>query len=132
MTEPLFNDGNAKSEDPATKPIPTPQEDADYQAWLAQKEADKPVQKKSTTVDSGRPTAPKEASKSEIRPQIVEEEAEPQSYVWLNNGEVLLADNADLPAHSGLGAELGYWEKDGKVFSIVAVYPKEITIKENA
>lgn len=109
----------------------TPELDSDYQAWLAEREAAKPVQKESTTVETNRANAPTEATKSQVRTQEVEDDQVPQSYVWLVNGEVLLANDEDLPPHSGKGAELGYWEKDGKVFPIVAVYPVEVTLKES-
>lgn len=104
--------------------------DSAYQQWLAEREASKPVQKESTTVETNRANAPTETTKSQVRVQEVEDDVVPKSYVWLVNGEVLLANNEDLPTHSGKGAELGYWEKDGKVFPIVAVHPIEVTLKE--
>jgi hypothetical protein len=109
----------------------TPQEDADYKAWLAEREAAKPVEKKSNTVDTGRSDAPTEAVKSEVRVQEVQEDEVPQSYVWLPNGKVLLVNDEDLPVHSGKGAENGFWESEGKVYQIAFVFPRETTIKEN-
>jgi hypothetical protein len=84
----------------------------------------------SETVSTNRTAAPTQASKSEVRTQTVDEEEEPQSYVWLPNGEVLLVNDEDLPGVAGNQAQQGHWEKDGKVYTIVAVYPKETTIKE--
>lgn len=105
----------------------------EFEAWKAQRGNEKPEETASysPTAPSGRKVAPSEPSKSEVRTQEVPEEENPQSYVWLANGEVLLVNNEDLPSHAGRGAEYGYWEKDGKVFSIVAVHPREITIQES-
>lgn len=76
-----------------------------------------------TLSEKGR-KAPTESSKPVIRRDEVEADKDPQSYVWLVNGEVLLCNDEDLPGHAGIGAEYGHWEKeDGSVFRIVAVYP---------
>lgn len=137
MAEPvLFNDPTAdppkRLETPSdTAPQTVELDNADYQAWLAEREAAKPVAKDSASVDTGRAAAPTQTSKSEVRTQSVIEEATPQSYVWLPNGAVLLVDDVDLPAPAGNQTPFGHWEMDGKVFDIVAVYPCEFTIKEN-
>lgn len=111
----------------------------DYNTWLEERRKstqtvtqDKPEETPaySPSAPSGRRVAPTEPSKSEARiPETPEEETE-RAYVWLSNGEVLLADVDDLPSHAGKGSENGYWEKDGKVYPIVAVHPVETTIKE--
>jgi hypothetical protein len=154
-TPPLFDDGTNVDEKPAVaqtqsdspRVVGTPTDDPneglaseydDFLRWKQnQKQAaneipayDVATEKQADTVKTGRNAAPTTASKSEVRPQEVPEDVVEQSYVWLVNGEVLLCDNADLPGHAGLGAELGYWEKDGKVYGIVGVYPAETTIKE--
>lgn len=61
---------------------------------------------------------------------VVEEEPEPQSYIWLADGSVERVLDEDLPGHAGVGAENGHWERDGKVYQIVAVYPVEIELKK--
>jgi hypothetical protein len=139
MAEPvLFNDPVDKPQRfEKSEPVDVTNErlesesNSDYQAWLAEREAAKPVAKDSTSVDTNRGSAPTQTSKSEVRVQEVAEDEVPQSYVWLPNGEVLLVDDVDLPAPAGNQTLSGHWEKDGKVYDIVAVYPRETTIREN-
>lgn len=80
-------------------------------------------------VDTGRSAAPTEASKPEQPRHESKVEEKPQSYVWLANGEVVRCNNEDLPQNSGgTIAPHGHWQKDGKVYEIVAVY----AVEENA
>lgn len=114
---------------------PTPAEDrdrAEFEAWKARQNTspdqhgefdDKPVGDK---VSTGR-MVPTEATKSEAVADKPKEEEKPQSYVWLPNGEIRLVNDEDLPGHAGIEAQNGLWEEDGKVYNIVAVYPKEFT-----
>lgn len=95
-----------------------------YEEWKRSREEEKPVEVEHTK-SSGSRSVPTEATKSEAKPQQTEEDVIPQSYVWLANGEVLLANNEDIPQPAGHGAWHGYWEKDGLVHTIVAVHPKE-------
>jgi hypothetical protein len=110
-----------------------PDDYAAYQQWRDNQytpaepdqhgEFDKPAGSK---VSTGR-TAPTTASKSEAVADKPKEEEKAQSYVWLPNGEIRLVKDEDLPGHAGVQAQNGLWEEDGKVFNIVAVYPKEFT-----
>jgi len=84
---------------------------------------------KSTSVSTGR-TAPTEATKSQVKVVEVDEDAIPQSYVWLANGDVKLCNDEDLPGTAGSGNPFGHWIEDGKVFQVVAVYPKEEKAEE--
>jgi hypothetical protein len=138
FVDPQANDREAPAQTQGDSPRDNPpdmsyQEYLDWRSRNAAQTDEKPTETAaySPSAPSGRRVAPTEPSKSEVRVQEVPEDEKPQSYVWLVNGEVLLVDNEDLPVHSGLGAENGYWEKDGKVYLIVNVYPKETTIKEN-
>lgn len=126
-TEPvLFSD---TSETTVNEPkAPAAPVDKDYQQWLAEREASKPVQKDSTVVENSRSTAPTEASKSEVRTTQVEDDVVPQSYVWLPDGQVLLVNDEDLPGTAGVQNAYGHWEKDGKVYDIAFVFPKEFTL----
>jgi hypothetical protein len=81
--------------------------------------------KPKTSKSEGSRSVPTSTSKSEAPEPKVAEEVTPQSYVWLANGEVLLVENEDLPGGSGAANVHGHWQKDGKVFEIVAVYPAE-------
>jgi hypothetical protein len=147
--DPMANDREAPAQTQGDSPRDTVtangENDTSYQEYLKWKTSqesksdEKPVETYkpeetaayAPSAPSGRKVAPSEPSKSEVRTQEVPEDEVPQSYVWLGNGEVLLVNDEDLPSHSGRGAENGYWEKDGKVYAVVAVYPKETTIKEN-
>lgn len=132
FSDSLENDRQQPSQTQGDSPrANTPEENSDYQEWLREREANKPVEKSAKTVDSGRSAAPTKASKSEAPEPVVEEDEVPQSYVWLANGEVLLADDEDLPGNAGHGAYHGYWQRDGKVHTVVAVYPVETTLKES-
>lgn len=53
----------------------------------------------------------------------VVEDTPAQYFVWLSNGDVETVDAADLPGHAGAQAPNGYFEKDGKVYDVVHVYP---------
>lgn len=86
--------------------------------------------KQAQTVSTGRSAAPQETSKSEAPKRKVEEDKVPQSYVWLANGEVLRANDEDLPGSAGHMNPHGYWQKDGSVYLIVAVYPCEDKAEE--
>jgi hypothetical protein len=75
------------------------------------------------TVAAGR-TASAETVKQDL-PEVKEDpNANPASYVWLANGEVLRVNDEDLPA-GGHGAQHGFWQKDGSAHTIVGVYPVE-------
>lgn len=76
-------------------------------------------------VATKRAVAPTKASKSEAPKRTVEEETIPQSYVWLANGEVLRANDEDLPGHAGNAHPHGFWQKNGQVYTIVGIYPVE-------
>lgn len=102
--------------------------DSEYQQWLRDREAAKPKPKESTAVSTGRESVPTEPVKSEVRVQEVEDDTVPQSYVWLPNGEVLLVNDEDLPGAAGVQNAYGHWEKDGKVYDIAFVFPKEYTL----
>ena len=80
---------------------------------------------------TGSRRVPTEASKSEAVADVPDVEENPQSYVWLANGEVLLANDEDLPTGAGHGNWHGYWEKDGNVHAVIGVYPKEVKKKES-
>src|SRR3954451_9355876 len=64
-------------------------------------------------VSTGRRAAPTEATKSQVKTREAEEDNTPQSYVWLANGEVVLANNEDLPGAAGVNNPYGHWIKDG-------------------
>jgi hypothetical protein len=76
-------------------------------------------------VSTGRSVAPTEASKPEQPKSVEKVEEKPQSYVWLSDGSVLRANDEDLPGASGSQNPFGHWQRDGKVFEIVGVYPTE-------
>lgn len=80
---------------------------------------------------AGSRQVPTETSKSEAVTEVPVEDENPQSYVWLANGEVLLVNNEDLPTSAGHRNSYGYWEKDGNVHTIVDVHPKEVKKKES-
>lgn len=133
MTDPnVVFSGDDENRQPLRNDVVEDADRREFEAWKAQRGNDKPAESSvySPTAPSGRKVAPTEPSKSEARTPEAEEEEKPQSYVWLVNGEVLLVNDEDLPGHAGHGAENGYWEKDGKVFQIVNVYPRETVIKE--
>lgn len=99
--------------------------------WVESATGDAPSDSQSNTKDSrevtpsGRSVAPTEASKPEQPKAVVQEESKPQSYVWLADGSVLRANDEDLPGASGAQNPHGHWQKDGKVYEIVGVYPIE-------
>lgn len=109
---------------PATResePVQTTQDKKTM--WIRESE---PVQ---STQAAGRGWQGGDLAKPAPKPEP-EKEEEPQSYIWLADGSVERVLDADLPGHAGVGAENGHWEKDGKVFQIVAVYPVEIEPKK--
>lgn len=73
---------------------------------------------------------PTEAVKQDLPKSNEAEVKEPQSYVWLANGQVLLVNDADLPGASGVNDPYGHWQTGNKVFQIVGVYPTEVTVGE--
>lgn len=46
-------------------------------------------------------------------------------YVWLADGSVEKVKARDLPGSAGTNAQNGYYERDGKMFSVVAVHDME-------
>jgi hypothetical protein len=78
------------------------------------------------------PTAapPTELSVSDTPKPVVEENSEPQSYVHLADGSVMKCNDKDLPIGSG-DSIYGHWQRGNKVYSVIGVYPVEITLKES-
>lgn len=73
--------------------------------------------------------APTELTKSDVPEETEDEDSKPKSYVWLANGEIRLCYTEDLPQNGG-GGEFGHWNENGKVHSIVGIYPYEETVKK--
>jgi len=46
-------------------------------------------------------------------------------YVWLADGSVERVKTSELPGSAGTNAANGHWERDGKVYQVVNVYPVE-------
>jgi hypothetical protein len=46
-------------------------------------------------------------------------------YIWLVDGSVERVKTSELPGTAGTNAVNGHWERDGKVYQIVNVYPVE-------
>jgi hypothetical protein len=148
-TSPEFNDGSAEqarqapsqtqSQDPTGAPVQAyqdpsqePSQYEEFLAWKRQQAATDfgPDERKADVVSTGR-KVPTETSKSEAPAPKVEEDVIPQSYVWLANGEIVKANDEDLPGHAGAGNPHGFWQKDGKVHTIVGVYPVELNAEGN-
>lgn len=85
----------------------------------------------SETVNTGRQTAPTEATKPEQPKAVVQEDARPQSYVWLANGDVKRCFDEDLPGGAGNANQHGFWQENGKVYQIVGIYPVEDNAEGN-
>lgn len=68
------------------------------------------------------------SKQDEVKP-AEEENANPQFYVHLANGEVLRCEEDQLPVGGGTNAPNGHWVKDGKSFVVVGVYPAENEVK---
>lgn len=64
------------------------------------------------------------------KPEPVEEEAEPESYVHLANGQVLRLKESDLPGYAGSNAQHGHVTLNGAVHTVIGVYPVETATKE--
>lgn len=100
---PAFSDtpnkdtANNRGDAPAQTPK-TAKDDADYQAFLQWKAAQQT------------PAQP---------------ESDVEVYAWLANGDVVRVKQSDLPGTAGTNALHGHYEKDGKTYQIVAVYPVE-------
>lgn len=73
--------------------------------------------------------SPTKTSKSDAPKPEPKEEDKPQSYVWLNDGQVLRVDDEDLPGSAGHGNAHGHWQIGNKVYNIVSVYPVETTLE---
>lgn len=50
-------------------------------------------------------------------------------YVWLADGSVERVKESDLPGTAGANAQFGHWQREDKVYQIVAVYPVEDIVK---
>jgi len=113
---------------------PTPAEVAAQkeEARLAEeaRQAETDRQSNAQNVSTGRKVAPRETSKSEVKTRTADEDETPQSYVHLANGEVLLVNDEDLPGSAGSANPHGHWVKDGSVFQVIGVYPKEEKAEE--
>lgn len=146
MTQsPLFVAPTAENTDASVNtPDPSNDQDyADYQAWKRSRdlnaEPTTPVEASDESAYTPAPPAQPtrqgrgwqggDLAKPAPKP-VVEEEQTPQSYIWLADGSVERVEDADLPGRAGSNAEWGHWEKDGKVHTIVGVYPVEYEIKE--
>jgi|ERR1700760_390450 len=81
-------------------------------------------EEKGTTVP-GQFAPPTQTSKSEAPKPVDETPEEPEHYVHLSNGEVVRAKQSDLPGPAGGQHPHGFWEKAGKVFHIIGIYPVE-------
>lgn len=53
---------------------------------------------------------------------------EAQFYVHTANGDVMRVNESDLPEGHGSNAPFGHWVKDGKVHTVIGVYPVESVI----
>jgi len=80
--------------------------------------------------DTGRTTAPSEATKSDAPKKDVQEDTQPEFYLWLNDGRVVRAKEEDLPGPSGAQNVYGHWQIGKKVYDIVNVYPVETELKD--
>lgn len=67
----------------------------------------------------------KQTYKSEAPVAEMVEVEEAEFYVHLANGEVVRVKESDLPASAGTNATDGFWQKDGNVYLVIAVYPVE-------
>jgi hypothetical protein len=88
-----------------------------------------PVNK--TEVQTGR-AAPTTETVTQDRPESkLKEVEEPQSYVWLANGQVHRVNDKDLPGASGAQNPHGHWQTGNKVYEVVGIYPVESVVEEN-
>jgi len=84
-----------------------------------------------SAVKTGR-DAPSTESVTQDKPETKADEVKvPQSYVWLNNGEVLRVNDEDLPGASGAQNAFGHWQRGNKVYTVVAVHPVEDVLEGN-
>lgn len=67
------------------------------------------------------------AEKQDKPEVVVDEDSEPQHYVWLSNGSVKRVNESDVQT---LTHPFGHWQSGDKVYEIVAVYPVENTVKD--
>jgi hypothetical protein len=74
--------------------------------------------------------SPTELSTQDAPAKKAEEDTEPQVYVHLADGSVIRCKEKDLPEGSTAESPSGHWQRGNKVYLVVAVYPVEVTVKE--
>lgn len=92
-------------------------EPADTPAWAGDTEAEAPE-------------APRTAKQSGAVRTATEPEREAEYYVHLADGSVERVAESDLPTAAGADALNGYWQRDGKVYLVIAIHPTETTVKD--
>ena len=80
-------------------------------------------------VEVKRETPSAEPVKQDLPEKVADQTFEPQSYVWLADGSVVRAYDADLPAGGGTGTPHGFWQRGDKVYQVVGVYPVESVVE---
>lgn len=112
--------------DPQTTATVSPEERADFEAWKAQQNKTKgqPVP------DAPDQTFTKGVTEKQDKPPVAPDaEDKPEYYVHLADGSVRRVAEEDLPTTAGTNAAFGHWVKDGKVYTVIGIYPAEIEQK---